>query len=246
MKPIYETLARVVAELPMDRVQLAADQFARMPTRNISLANVLAAWGKVLSALPLVKDFCSVVVDAEMAPGELASAMYGAIAASRNPMSQSKLDILWTGPQTSAVPVRRNEQALCELIDSAKESLFVVSYVSYKADKVFKAIGSAIARGVKVSFLLETSKNHGLDKSFPDACFYEWGNGDGSETKSVMHVKCAVADKDMALVTSANLTGSAMDDNMELGVLIKGGRVPAALHDHFMALAVEGTIKRIH
>jgi len=38
-----------------------------------------------------------------------------------------------------------------------------------------------------------------------------------------LHVKCAVADASVALISSANLTDYTMSLNMELGVLVKGG-----------------------
>ena len=42
-----------------------------------------------------------------------------------------------------------------------------------------------------------------------------------------MHAKAAIADKRAALATSANLTGHALDLNMELGLIVRGGPVPA-------------------
>ena len=38
-----------------------------------------------------------------------------------------------------------------------------------------------------------------------------------------MHAKAVIADRSVAFVTSANLTGSAMDHNLEVGVLMRGG-----------------------
>ena len=45
----------------------------------------------------------------------------------------------------------------------------------------------------------------------------------------LMHVKAAVADSRVAFLTSANLTEAALERNMELGVLIRGGHLPAAI-----------------
>ena len=44
-----------------------------------------------------------------------------------------------------------------------------------------------------------------------------------------MHVKAAVADSRIAFLSSANLTEAALERNMELGVLIRGGHLPAAI-----------------
>lgn len=40
----------------------------------------------------------------------------------------------------------------------------------------------------------------------------------------------------MCFITSANLTGYAMEKNMEAGVLITGGRVPHLLSEHLFSL----------
>ena len=127
-----------------------------------------------------------------------------------NFFAENAVDILWTGPATTAVPVRRMEQSLCELIDSAREKVLIVSFVAYKAEKVYLAIRSAIERGVRVSFLTEASKEHGgsldvdpadlLKKKFPEAEFYLWNNVDPSHP-AVVHAKCAIADESRALVT---------------------------------------------
>jgi phosphatidylserine/phosphatidylglycerophosphate/cardiolipin synthase-like enzyme len=60
-----------------------------------------------------------------------------------------------------------------------------------------------------------------------------------------MHAKCAVADRRLAFVTSANLTGAAMTDNMELGLVVRGGDVPKRISNHFDALIGTGTLKAL-
>lgn len=48
-----------------------------------------------------------------------------------------------------------------------------------------------------------------------------------------LHAKAAIADDHVAFVASANLTGYALDKNMELGLLVQGGEVPRLLASHF-------------
>ena len=45
----------------------------------------------------------------------------------------------------------------------------------------------------------------------------------------LMHVKAAVADSRVAFLTSANMTEAALERNIELGVLIRGGNLPASI-----------------
>ena len=60
-----------------------------------------------------------------------------------------------------------------------------------------------------------------------------------------MHAKAAIADEQVAFVTSANLTGSAIEANMELGLLVRGGAVPRRLARHFRALMGAGHLEEV-
>ena len=67
---------------------------------------------------------------------------------------------------------------------------------------------------------------------------------DGRPIGSV-HAKCAVADDRIAFLTSANLSEAAMERNMELGVLVRGGHLPEELHRHLEALVKTGVVTRV-
>jgi cardiolipin synthase A/B len=68
--------------------------------------------------------------------------------------------------------------------------------------------------------------------------------GSGWPSRSV-HAKCAVADGAVAFITSANLSTAAMERNMELGVLIRGGTIPDNLDRHLDALVTTGIVERV-
>ena len=51
-----------------------------------------------------------------------------------------------------------------------------------------------------------------------------------------VHAKVDVADGSSCFITSANLTGHAMEKNMEAGVLTSGGHIPGLLNKHLRAL----------
>jgi len=46
------------------------------------------------------------------------------------------------------------------------------------------------------------------------------------------------------LVSSANLTESALTLNMELGLLVEGGEVPRRVQEHLDALVAAGQLQR--
>ena len=151
-----------------------------------------------------------------------------------------------TGPSTSFVATRKTEQVLLDLIREAKRELFMVSFVAYNWDTIIKALQSAVARGVDLKVLLEASKADGgsldndpsemLRKLVPQASIYQWTTQSEEFLGGKVHAKIAVADAKTAFVTSANLTGHAMEKNFEAGLLVDGGEIPRDLSDHIQGL----------
>ena len=250
MNAVYGIIAQIASELPPDCIRMAAKKLAS----GTRCDDAVALWGGSLAQKKRIRDFSAVAVESGLSAKEIASALVSAAETAERLFAENTVDILWTGPTTTAVPVRRMEQSLCELVDSAREKLLIVSFVAYKTEKVYGAIRAAIGRGVHVSFLTEASKEHGgsldvdpsdlLKKQFPEADFYRWENPDSSHP-AVVHVKCAIADECKALVTSANLTGAAMENNMELGLMISSHRVASRMATHFSALITEHILKKV-
>jgi phosphatidylserine/phosphatidylglycerophosphate/cardiolipin synthase-like enzyme len=161
---------------------------------------------------------------------------------------------VWTGPATPEIAVRLTRAALLEVIALARHRLVLVSYAAYKVPDLVDALQVACNRGVDLRFVLETAEDSKGALSFDasaafealvgQAGFYVWP-ADQRPPGGKLHVKAAVADEYAALVTSANLTGAALDENMELGLLIRGGGVPRRLAQHFMELMDEGILREV-
>ncbi len=165
------------------------------------------------------------------------------------------MDIVWTGPSSSQVPVRMSSQVLLDLIDAARTELTVVSFAAYRVPAVRRSFQAAAARGVSVRLVLETAKDSGgrLGRDAADAfatlgtavSWWYWPEVIRPEGGAAMHVKAAIADAHIALVTSANLTGAALEHNMELGLVVTGGSVPRRLAEHFRTLMADGVLQRL-
>lgn len=160
--------------------------------------------------------------------------------------SEQSTELVWTGPTTPFVSTRRTEQALLQVINSAEQALFIISFVAYDVSTIVTALNAANERGVSISMLLESSHDHGGSISIdvigkmrglvPGAKLYAWRDKSGDYEDGRVHAKVAVADGRMCFITSANLTGHAMEKNMEAGVLISGGRIPKLLDEHLRLL----------
>jgi phosphatidylserine/phosphatidylglycerophosphate/cardiolipin synthase-like enzyme len=187
---------------------------------------------------------------ADLSPRELAWALRGASASDEAHRSKQKLEMVWSGPSGSST-FRRTDQALLELIQAANHSIIVVAFAAYKVPHIAEALVGAANRGVKILLILESIKESEGAVTFSAlkamgrnlaraATVYAWPKEkrgtDANGNCGALHVKCAVADHNAALISSANLTEYAMNLNMELGLLIQGGEVPYALVQHFRSL----------
>ena len=164
----------------------------------------------------------------------------------RQVVAAQTIELVWTGPTTPFVSTRRTEQALLQVINAAEKALFLTSFVTYDIAAIVQALNAANDRGVDVSMLLELSEEHGgfvsidgiskMKALVPRARLYAWRNKADSYSDGRVHAKVAVADSRMCFVTSANLTGYAMERNMEAGLLVTGGGVPEQLNAHLQSL----------
>jgi len=193
----------------------------------------------------------------DVSPEAVAAGLRAAAETAAQTEERESLDLVWTGPSTGTVPCRYTEQVLLEVISSAKDRIFLVSFVGYDVDSVRRSLNEAADRNVSISILLESSKNHGghLDVDsigayrnwVPTANMYTWHPqvSPDSNWNGVVHAKCAVSDGRMAFVTSANLSQAAMERNMELGVLVRGGNLPDKLDRHLAALVATEVVERV-
>lgn len=180
-----------------------------------------------------------------------------ALAAKR---SAPRLELVWTGPGTAAVPGRRTEQVLFELIQSAQRRLTVMSFGIFQVARLVAGLEQALARGVGLRIVLgdrESLSGQEIDRQrrqlgstvASQAVLLQWPPHrrprDLAGHAGLMHAKAAVADSCLAFLTSANLTEAALERNMELGVLIRGGDLPASIDRLIDALLDSGELQKL-
>lgn len=170
------------------------------------------------------------------------------------------VDIVWTGPSAPQSALFRSEQTLLDLIRNAQRNVLIVTYLAYKVAEVRDALFDAVNRGVRVMLVIEPEKSDGGGASVDTVealraqgddriDVYVWPvdkrptNFDGG--RGILHVKCAVADDDVLLVSSANLTGYSLELNMELGLLVTHGDAPRRVKEHFDRLVLHGVLERV-
>ena len=256
MSDVWKMISEIGVELHPDRIKSIAAKIVEIDNvRDFEQAKFGIGSKTELEMLERLKNVWT--KDSALTPRELAAGLLGASAAASMLEGRETVQMVWTGPTTSFVSSRYTDQVLLELIASAQSKLFMTSFVAHNIDSVIKGLESAAEKGVRINILLELSKKEGgkvdydsitaFHKSVPSANIYTWrpvSDPQGGWTGAV-HAKCAVADEQIAFITSANLTSAALERNMELGVLFRGGSIPDKLSRHLEALVTTGVIEPV-
>jgi phosphatidylserine/phosphatidylglycerophosphate/cardiolipin synthase-like enzyme len=256
-------LGRVVAlgsELPGAVVEDLACRIERVSTvEGADRAAVLAAVSQ-----PAVRQRVGELLDLWHALGlgttaVLAWSLRAAHAADAERRRRQRVELVWTGPTRHGTALRRTDQALLDLVRETRARILIVSFAVYRAAAVQDALLAAAARGVAVDFVFETPEESDgkiavdprrslspelLRKSTLWVWPLEVRGRDERNHFGTLHAKCALADGDRLLVSSANFTTSALSLNMELGVLVEGGDMPREVEEHFETLMRDGVLRR--
>jgi phosphatidylserine/phosphatidylglycerophosphate/cardiolipin synthase-like enzyme len=181
----------------------------------------------------------------------IAVALVTAARSEHDHRQEAAVEIVWTGPEPAGTRFRQTEQAILEVVNSATRRLTIVSYAVYSIPHIREALVRAAARGVKITIVVETPDRLETENEFNTiaalgaevtACssVYYWPKAHRTTDEwgkvGLLHVKCVVGDGNQLLLSSANFTNYAFNLNMELGVLITGGKAPAQIEGLFEQL----------
>jgi phosphatidylserine/phosphatidylglycerophosphate/cardiolipin synthase-like enzyme len=260
---LAQEIQGLVADLPLELVARLAGALSQAEPGDW---NRLRAGAVQAVAQPGVRERVGEFIDLwrshapGVSPGSVALGLLAAARAEEHHRRHQRLELVWTGPDSRIIPLRRTDQALLQLIHSAQETLHVVSFAVYRAEGISRALVEAAGRGVSVAVYLETPDAgerkitydtiKALGGEIPrHARIYAWpldrrprtaGGRHGS-----LHAKIALADGRAMLISSANLTEYAMTLNMEMGILVHGGPLPAQVQQHLERLVEQGVFELV-
>jgi cardiolipin synthase A/B len=244
MEALLDAVAVVASLVSPDKVKAIAARIRQSSPEKASAVISSVIGTPVASSA--IEHLIEMWESAPISPEELASMLLASSHVIAKAAREESAELVWTGPTTPFVSARRTEQALLQVIDSARSTLFITSFVAYDISSIVAALNEASGRGVSIAMLLESSQENGgsismdvigkMRKLVPSARLYGWLNKTGEFAEGRVHAKVAVADGQLCFITSANLTGYAMERNMEAGVLISGGTIPNTLKLHLSAL----------
>lgn len=253
-----EALMQVAEELPPH----AVDAMAQKISKRTSLPPLSDAprFANTAGAVEAIRRLFATAREVSgLTPATLSVALGIACRTIARIAECNRLEIAWTGPNTTEIAPRRVDQVLYQLITDAQDDILLVSYVTHNASLILSALRTAIERGVRVQMVLETVKESGghlqfdgvgeIRSAVQGASLYCWPLSmrpvsEGGKT-GIMHVKCGVFDRKKAFVASANLTDKALESNMELGLLTHNPLTAARLARHFEQLIARKQLELI-
>ena len=253
MERLLKAIAPCVDQLSPSRVEWLAKKIAVIDSKQPSIIISEIISGGVASVF--INELISAWQVTDVRANELALMLLSARRVAIEKDANQSLELVWTGPVTSVVSARKTEQVLLQIINQAKSELLITSFVAYKVDSIIQALNNACDRGINLFLLLESSVEDGgsiemdviakMKKVIPGAHIYAWKDKALEFEGGRVHAKVAVADKSACFITSANLTGYAMEKNMELGLLINGGLIPGLISDHLQSLVGTNVLKPV-
>lgn len=244
MERLLDAITAVVSLVSPEKIQVLAGRI-----RNIKDINSSASISEVVGttvAKMVIDSLVNAWSATSVSSNELALMLLAASHAFDKVSSYQSTELVWTGPTTPYVSPRRTEQVLLQVINAAERTIFITSFVVYDVSTIVEALNAASDRGVQISMLLELSQEQGgsvtfdaiskMRKLVPAGRLFVWRERAEYFQYGCVHAKVAVADGSTCFITSANITGYAMEKNMEAGVLINGGHIPKLLDDHLRSL----------
>jgi len=169
----------------------------------------------------------------------------------------TRAEVCWSGPVDSMQGFRTTSSAIAELIANAQSSIVVCTYSSSDVQELREPLERAALRGVAVTLICEIFDVFNQvacperllafgEKVLNTAEVLIWPSehrrkADGRVFGS-MHVKCLLVDGASLVLTSANWSFVAMQDNMELGVVLRDRLLVDRVNSHFANLRLQGVL----
>lgn len=191
----------------------------------------------------------------------IAAALMAAADASTTAREALDIELVWTGPESTVVPVRRTDRVLLQLIAQAQQEVITISFAVYKIPEIADALVAALNRGVNVRIIAETPASgasripYGVKAALgaqvlERSLLFTWPveqrpkNAEGN--CGSLHIKGCIVDSQHLFVTSANLTEYALTLNMEMGLLVHSQALATQVVQLLDSLIQQGVLVTVH
>jgi phosphatidylserine/phosphatidylglycerophosphate/cardiolipin synthase-like enzyme len=238
---LLQRAAEAARELPRGATEELCEALDSLPNdatpgQRAALPGVILSRGARARASRLVTAWGAAP---HVSPASLAWGLRAASVVDDHHRREQSIELVWTGPALEGTLLRRTDQVLLDLIHTARRTLYVVTFAAYKIPVLNEAMLAAAQRGVEINLIFESQEvgktAFAAVKAIGEKLevlsnIYTWPPDkrpkDAAGRHGSLHAKCAVSDATNLLISSANLTEYALNLNMELGILVRGGSLP--------------------
>ncbi len=179
-----------------------------------------------------------------------------------------KVELVWTGPETSGSASRDTSIVVRELFARAREKVLIAGFAVTHGKHVFRELAERMEQipNLHVRMFLNVARPTGngepptqILRAFAESFLRDhWPGGrhpevfydpralqlSGPATYS-LHAKCVILDDQETFVTSANFTAAGHERNIEVGALIRDPGFAGALSAQFDSLVEAGMLLRV-
>jgi len=261
-EPLLDAISALAEALPAAAISPLAERIGGTPPGAWTLLHRTTA--ETLAA-PRYREQLQRLVVAwqthapDTPPQSVALALRAAAQTLQRHQRAQQLELVWTGPSGER-PLRRTAQVLHSLIDEAERELLIVAFAVYNIPEIGQALLRAVRRGVALRLVIESAQESSGKLAYDSlaafgaqvaaqAQIYRWPTdqrpADAEGRHGSLHAKCAVADRQTMLISSANLTHYALNLNIELGLLVRGGPLPQQIAEHIQHLIQHGILDEV-
>lgn len=243
----HDTVIRAAERLPAARLRTIAEQIADgWPDEAITWA-AAGDDTRVIAAVLHARR-------AERVPPAVAAAyLRGAADGYAQGRDNQRVEVVFSGPTSAAVPVRATAAVLTDLIGEARRELVLVTYSARPYPPVIDALRAALLRGVTIDVVVETLAGAGTALAgaepaaafadLPGARLWHWPVERRPNPTAKLHAKLAIADRHTLLVSSVNLTQSGVEHSLEAGIIVRDGPAPGRAADHIRHLQAQSILQ---
>jgi len=194
--------------------------------------------------------------DSGRSPTDIAFALRAACALEARHRETPQIELVLSGPAFPPFEMRRTDEAIIQIIQSAQRRLTLISFALYRIDRIAQTLEIAANRNVDIRMYVELdtlkygdiSALYGRDLA-AHMEMYVWSSTYRQTSlqgrSGVLHAKATIADSDQLFISSANLTEHAMSLNIELGVFIRGGNHARKIEQLFHTYLARGLFTKL-
>jgi hypothetical protein len=254
----------VLREIPINQrdALLKALQFGSLKL-NTSLTGLQAAIGTNRFNARLLAE-----LNAWHALGMTTQAAAAALGAIEQALRERPpVDLVFSGDLPSGFYAQDTQSVYDRLLGNAEQQVWLTSYNYYDGKRVFGVLANRMAERpqLMVNLLLNIRRRSGasqdversidtfarnLRSAWPGirrpSVYFDPSFRDGGAAYSVLHAKSVVVDQTWLFITSANLTESAAERNIELGVVMKDPVRARSVAKYYASLLETNRLERLN